>query len=58
MNKDLREIKIYKYLPFIQMMYNAINANSFSFIPSDGKLYRETFFGEEEMENIRNYIKN
>jgi len=40
------------------MMYNAVNVNSFSFNPSDGKLYRGTYFSEEEMENIRNYIKN
>ena len=58
MNRDLRENKIYRYLPFIQMMYNAVNVNSFSFNPSDGKLYRGTYFNEEEMENIRKYIKN
>ena len=58
MNRDLRENKIYRYLPFIQMMYNAVNVNSFSFNPSDGKLYRGTYFSKEEMENIRKYIKN
>ena len=31
--------------------------NSFSFNPSDGKLYRGTYFSKEEMENIRKYIK-
>ena len=58
MNKDLRENKITKYLPFVQMMYNAVSANSFSFNPSDGKLFRGTYFSEEELENLRNYIKN
>ena len=58
MNKDLRENKISKYLPFIQMMYNAVNINSFSFNPSDGKLFRGTYFSEKELENLRNYIKN
>ena len=58
MNKDLRENKISKYLPFIQMMYNAVSVNSFSFNPSDSKLYRGTYFSEEELEKLRNYIKN
>lgn len=58
MNRDLRENKIYRYLSFIQVMYIAVNVNSFSFNPSDGILYRGTYFSEEEMENIRKYIKN
>ena len=57
-NADLRKKKINKYLPFIKMMYNAISVNSFSFNPSDDKLYRGTYFDEKELEKIKNYLKN
>ena len=56
MNKELRENKISKYLTYILVMYKAVNLNSFSFNPSDGKLYRGTFFSKEEIERLKDYI--
>ena len=59
MNKELRENKMNKYLPFIQMMYNGVKVKSFYFNPSNsGQLYRGTFFSEEELEKLKYYIKN
>ena len=58
MNKELRENKISKYLTYILVMYKEVNLNSFSFNPSDGKLYRGTFFSIEEIERLKDYIKN
>ena len=58
MNEDLRKNTVDKYIPFIKMMYSAVTVNSFSFNPSDVKLYRGTFFSPKELEKLRDYIKN
>ncbi len=55
MNKNLQKNKIKNYLPFIQMVYEAIKKKSLKPI-YDRKLYRGTLLSKKEFDKIQNYM--
>ena len=55
MNKNLQKNKIKNYLPFIQMVYEAIKKKSLKPV-YDKKLYRGTLLSKKEFNKIQNYM--
>ena len=55
MNQDLQQNKIKNYLPFIQMLYEAIKKKSLKPV-YDRKLYRGTLLTKKEYNKIQSYM--
>ena len=56
-NNDLRNKKKENYLPFIKILYEGIKLKALK-ISSNKELYRGSKIGEEEINIIKNYLKN
>ena len=55
MNQDLQQNKSKNYLPFIQMLYEAIKKKSLKLV-YDRKLYRGTLLAKKEFSKIQSYM--
>ena len=57
MNKDLRNNKKDRYLPFIKVLYDGVKLGSLS-LASNNTLYRGSLLSNTEINLIKKYLKN